>query len=66
MTINEAIKDIQTIQSYFEVSNGARAISLDKAIETMHKYQQIDSLVNDSTLDCQALEDRIRGILNDN
>lgn len=37
--------------------------TLNHAIAEIEKLQQIDALVNDSCLDCQALEDRIRGLL---
>lgn len=36
---------------------------LGRAYEELEKLEQIDALVNDSCLDCQALEDRIREII---
>jgi hypothetical protein len=46
ITIDDAISNIEIIQTQLEITQQPRSISLDVAISTMRKYKKIEEIVN--------------------
>lgn len=45
VTIDDAISNIEMIQTQLEISQQPRSITLDMAISTMRKYKKIEQIV---------------------
>lgn len=65
MTIDDAIRDIEIVQTQFEIINQPRSLALDTAVSTMRKYQKIEQILKDIPYGGDATLRRIQEVVED-